>query len=519
MKKILLFIGFVLMCTLIKAQDAHYYYYEGKKQYLTLNTEYAFLSLAETSIFDSINQFAVDIKELRSDNVTNKQYRSKRGKNRFYTELKLHRNLTKEQYLTKIADIKRLHPKAIISPYFKMGNDDKIGLSNFFYVKLKSESDTVLLEKMATQKKCTIIEQDQFMPLWFVLSTTELSELNAMETANAFYESGQFVAAEPNLMPSKILAANYPYYLHQWGLKNTGQYGGTSGIDINVVDAWAISKGNNVKVAIIDHGIELNHPGMASNIHSQSYDTENRSSPSIVRGSHGTACAGIVGAIQNTDGILGIAPNCKLISISNRLTTYINVQSDLAAGINWAWQNGADVISNSWGSNALQGSYITDAINNAVTQGRNGKGCIVAFASGNDNASSVPYPASLSNVLAVGAISPCGERKSPSSCDGETTWGSNYGTNLDVVAPGVLIPTTDIQGSAGYNPNLPIHPNNGGNKITSDYPNQDYTVWFNGTSAACPHVAGIAALVLSVNPSLTQAKVRQIIESTCTKLQ
>ncbi|MDR2653647.1 MAG: S8 family serine peptidase [Prevotellaceae bacterium] len=500
MKKTLLFIGFVLMCTLIKAQDAHYYYYDGKKQYLTLNTEYAFLSLEEASISDSINQLAVDIKDIRSDNTANKQYRSKQGKNRFCTELKFQGNLTKEQYLAKIADIKRLHSKAIVSPYFKMGNDDKIGLSNFFYVKLKSESDTVLLEKMAMQKKCTIIEQDQFMPLWFVLSTTELSEFNAMEMANIFYESGHFTTAEPNLMPSKLLATNDTYYSNQWGLLNTGQYGGTSGIDINIVNAWSISKGNNIKVAIIDEGIDLTHPDLAGNIHSQSYDTQNRTSPSVIRGSHGTACAGIAGAIQNNnEGISGVAPNCKLISISRQLTNIsslemINVQQDLAAGINWARQNGADVISNSWGSDALQGSYITDAINNAVTQGRNGKGCVMVFASGNDFSSSVSYPASLSNVIAVGAIDNNGQRASF----------SNYGTELDVVAPGVEIYTTDIQGSAGYN--------------TSSGTAGDYYANFTGTSAACPHVAGIAALILSVNPSLTQAQVRQIIGSTCQKV-
>jgi uncharacterized repeat protein (TIGR02543 family) len=89
---------------------------------------------------------------------------------------------------------------------------------------------------------------------------------------------------------------------------------------------------------------------------------------------------------------------------------------------------------------------------------------------------------------------------------------------LDVVAPGVLIPTTDIQGSNGYNPNVSIHTLNGGTILSSDYPNQDYTVWFMGTSAACPHAAGIAALILSYRPNLTQTQVRQAIESSCTKL-
>jgi subtilisin family serine protease len=118
-------------------------------------------------------------------------------------------------------------------------------------------------------------------------------------------------------------------------------------------------------------------------------------------------------------------------------------------------------------------------------------------------------PANLPNVIAVGAMSPCGERRFTFSCDGESWWGSNYGGALDIVAPGVIISTTDRQSNEGYN-----HSAN-----QNDYPNRDYIERFNGTSAAAPHVAGVAALVLSVNPSLTGQQVRDIIESTAQKVR
>lgn len=90
---------------------------------------------------------------------------------------------------------------------------------------------------------------------------------------------------------------------------------------------------------------------------------------------------------------------------------------------------------------------------------------------------------------------------------------------MDIVAPGVLVPTTDRQANVGYNPYIHIHTNLGGNKRASDYTDQDYTVWFDGTSAAAPHIAGVAALMLSANPNLTGKQVVDIIEGTAQKVR
>lgn len=482
----------------------HFYYYKGQKQYLQLDTNYVFVTTTNESVLQKSNVISGVSLVLNKEQHTRLLSKKQNISAEFYwTEIQLPELRSRQPYKEKINAIKQIDGVQVVSPYFRGKKGEKIGLSNFFYVKLKSLSDTTLLNRYSIKNNVVVIKQDMFMPLWFALSCTKQSEGNAMDMANKFYESQMFQYAEPDLMVDDLLnCTNDTFFPNQWGLHNTGQYGGTNGVDIRACDAWRLSTGAGVNVAVIDQGIELNHPDLRNNIHPLSFDTETRSTPSIMRGNHGIACAGIIGAMgNNSAGIRGVASNARLMSVSNRLQITPNIREQLALGINWAVQNDADIINNSWGSNELVSSLIDDAITNAVTNGRSGLGCIVIFATGNDN-STVNYPANSNPaILAVGAISPCGQRKRSSSrvwevgpgvtpdpqgvsCDGETRWGSNFGHQLDVVAPGVLIPTTDRQENFGYNPNERIHIESGGNLIPADYTNRDYTVWFNGTSAA-----------------------------------
>jgi hypothetical protein len=123
---------------------------------------------------------------------------------------------------------------------------------------------------------------------------------------------------------------------------------------------------------------------------------------------------------------------------------------------------------------------------------------VVLFSSGNDDGG-VNWPANYDKVIAVGASSPCDERKSPGSCDGENWWGSNYGPELDVVAPGVKMYTTDRTGSAGYE-------------------STDYNACFNGTSAAAPFAAGVVGLLLSRNPGLSAERAQEILQAAATDI-
>ncbi|WP_163399869.1 S8 family serine peptidase [Flavobacterium fluviatile] len=307
---------------------------------------------------------------------------------------------------------------------------------------------------------------------------------------------------EPNFISLESFQTIDPLYASQWSISNNGYLGGTIDADMDVEEAWAYSNGDGVKVAVLDIGVDLTHPDLQANLLPGFDAVYNAAGGGYVYNgqisAHGTACAGIIGAVSNNIGTVGVAYNSKIIPV--RISEAGNIDADDAAlGINWASTFGeADILSCSWGLSSPSNN-LTNAINYAVSNGRNGKGCIVLFATGNGNGE-VSYPASLPNVIAVGATSQCDQRKSPASCDGENNWGSNYGTNLDIVAPGVKIATTDIQGYFGFDTN------------------GDYMSTFNGTSSACPNAAGVMALILSLNPNLTSAQARQILESSTDKI-
>lgn len=244
----------------------------------------------------------------------------------------VNRPLTQEKM--KIAEI------IYAAPFFH-ANGKEVGLSQFFYVKLKGEHDFKVLENLAKESKVEIVGNDSFMPLWYVLSCDNNSKGNALEMANLFYETGKFMAAQPDLMVDyDINCRNDTFFNQQWHLNNTGQNGGTVGNDIRICQAWDITMGDNdVVVAVLDQGFELNHPDF-TNISPISFDTHTGSMPSQVRGPHGTAVAGVIGAtVNNSLGVAGVAPNVQLMSISNDLLLGPLLSQRLSNGINFAWQN------------------------------------------------------------------------------------------------------------------------------------------------------------------------------------
>ena len=395
------------------------------------------------------------------------------------------------------------------TPSYKSPKDstNDIFVTNKFYVKLRHANDYSILQQMATLYHVEI-SSDTILPFWHTLQCTSFTHYNALELANIFYESGNFEASEPEFKGIvKPVCVNDSDFHLQWNLLNTGLYDSpTTGIDINYCQASSITSGDeNTIIAVYDWGVDLSHPDL--NIYPLSYDTHRDTTPSQIcydtlkTSYHGTACAGIISAISNNElGIAGIAPNCPVMSISLPKDP---TAEEIARGFRFATKNGCSIINCSWHT-SVNSQELEDAILYAMQNGRNGLGCVVVCASGNDGEPVESRPSEYSDdIIVVGAISTCIKRAHFTTClhgeDRNIGWGSNYGLHLDVVAPGVWIVTTDVVGLLGRS-------------------YTDYNISFNGTSAACPHVAAIAGLILSINPNLTAKQVADIIETTAQKV-
>ncbi|SMD45862.1 Por secretion system C-terminal sorting domain-containing protein [Aquiflexum balticum DSM 16537] len=398
--------------------------------------------------------------------------------------------------IIKAADPKFLKGNFYTMPYYLTEKGTHVGISHLFTVKLRSPEDYNKLSSLAEDYGVKIVGKHTYRPLWYTLSCDLGSKGNALDLANIFFESGLFEYSQPDIMQEieMLSCANGiddPQFVDQWNLKNTGQNGGLPGADINICPVWDITKGSNdVVIAVLDMGIQTNHPDL-TNLTSFSYDVDAGWSPGYCCLPHGMRVAGISGADHNDDGIAGISPNSPLMSITNSNLPSPGIIIKWADAIDIARLNGASVLTCAW---RYSENYpeIEEAIENAVLFGRNGKGCVIVSGSGNNDTIPLGYPALFESVLAIGATDRNDTRASTS------IFTSSFGNMLDVVAPGVEIPTLN------YNANLTP-------------PSDNYWV-MNGTSASTSHVSSLAALILSVNNDLTYLEVIDIIRSTAQKV-
>ena len=393
--------------------ESHYYYYQGEKVYLEVDRRYISLNIDTgndeflsnySNYFSSRSELSTVI-DRQQLTPTDSIGLSRSNIVDSYLEITLSENIRSSAILyNNLLDSLNTEPSIIkATPCFKNDYDNRVGMTNRFYVQLKNKTDEQLLYSLSELYGLEVLGKDTFIETWYTLACNKSNILNSLELANIFEESNLFASAEPEFMFYDLLSSNDTYYNDQWGFNNTGQHGEEYvGIDINVEDAWAISTGEGINVAIYDSGFEMNHPDLIDNVLGQGFDAQAGTEVSEVYSAHGTACAGIVGAVKdNNIGVAGVAPNTNLISISRNAGVTAHIFS---LGFEWAYNNEIDVISNSWTFDQMHSTYIRVRIEKLLRDGRDGKGIVIVFATGNAN-HAVSFPANCNDsIIAVGAI-------------------------------------------------------------------------------------------------------------------
>lgn len=347
-------------------------------------------------------------------------------------------------------------------------------LKGFMVLNLPNGNAINVAEKIKEKVGAQLAKGIKFENIPYISPTTSCG--CAGSTEHTGRKHGSCSPATSELVPDDT------FYPSQWGLQR-----------INAPRAWPISEGDpSVVVAVLDQGVELGHPDL--NLWPISYSTITHTNDGSPVGNHGTACAGIIGGrIGNAIGISGLAGKCRVMAIATNFA-----DTEVAEGLYFAADNGARVVSMSFG--VYPWWMVWDfAIIEAALQYCQQKNVILVAATGNENQNVSRFPATDPRTLGVGGSNRDDVRKAVGDTSIEPFWGACFGSDVDVVAPCLEIPTTDRLGAAGYTPT-------------------DYDMFFNGTSSATPHVAALAGLIISVNPALTNLDVRRIISETTDKI-
>lgn len=341
---------------------------------------------------------------------------------------------------------------------------------------------------------------------------------NPLKVASALQKISLVKLAEPDLdMPlDEYLVEPLDELLpHEWHLENTGfvvdvNFRLRKGADAKIKDAWRRlnnTGSSQVTIAVIDNGFDLSHPDLREKVVKpyNVWDRNNVVPQGNPQYTHGTPCASVALASSNGRGIVGAAPNARFMPVSG---TSFSVR-DTEEMFNYCIKNGADVISCSWGttdSNFTLSPIKEQAIAKAAREGRNGKGCVICFAAGNEDLNYLNFYATHPDVIAVGAST---------SQDLHASY-SNRGRELSVVAPSngdwpiIAARASWDQGLSNESGEFKYWRD--GRSRGSNYKH------FGGTSSSTPLVAGICALILSANPDLTAKEVKDILQKTADKI-
>ncbi|MEO6759061.1 MAG: S8 family serine peptidase, partial [Saprospiraceae bacterium] len=385
-----------------------------------------------------------------------------------------------------------------------------------FFIKFKDTVAEAECLAVIEKYKLTIKSKLAFATNAYFIEANEGTGLQVFEIADKLLKEKPVEYCHPELVQERRFKSINPL---QWHLAKTTIDGTLVDANVNIEKAWQITRGQGMTIAVIDDGIDLDHPEFAGRVRDPFDATENNDNPrpKTKEDNHGTACAGMACAAGLKDGASGTAPESTLMPI--RLQSGLGSMAE-ANAFAWAADHGADVISCSWGPSDGEWWNPSDPVHNrrtvlpdstrlsmeyALTKGRGGRGCVILFASGNGNEDTKndgysSYP----GVIAVSACNDTGKR-SVYSDFGDSIWvafpsGDYFWKPFNHAAPLTEgLHTTDRSGPEGFDP---------GNYLST----------FGGTSGACPGMAGVVALMLAANPNLRPAEIKELIKISCVRI-
>lgn len=421
----------------------------------------------------------------------------------------------------------------------------KDGEGTVFYItdriilRLKKSAADGDVESLLDKYKLRLLKAYEHQPNTYLVEVTKDSGVNPVKVANMLAAEHKIVEyAEPDLI-NRFYNAQFPsdpLFARQWHLDARDGPQLTARASVGALDAWDITRGErSIVVAVIDDGFDLGHPdfqGLDKIVHPKDYvDGDASPFPEASHDDyHGTPCAGVAIAESNGIGVVGVAMGCAFMPVRFPLAAsddeLIEIFQETAAH--------ADVISCSWGpppvDAPLSRAFADTLTELAATGGPRGKGAVICFAAANFNA---PLDA---NVGAAGfvwrdaggqlrrtrgrirngfATHPSVIAVAASTSLNKHAAYSNWGAAISVAAPSNNFHPLD---SSAFVPGRGIWTTDNERLGHGFTPRSRYTGSFGGTSSATPLVAGVAALVLSVNPDLGAGEVRDILESTADKI-
>ena len=416
------------------------------------------------------------------------------------------------EVLDAVTDIAKNKDVEFISPVFRTENNGKIIFKNTLKIGFKADTTEYVREQIISQVPGSIVQNRIWSnrPDVYVIRTNKKNSLEVLDIANHIAQLPEVEFAEPGMITSIKFhyMPNDPDFGYSWGLHNTGQkvtviedgstrtYDGTPDIDMDAPEAWDITYGDpSIIVAVLDCGVDQNHPDIRQIPGNNFVDSDGdgiadpgNGGPVTEFDNHGTFVAGCISGENNTLGTVGSGLDCKIVSV--RISQIENSDgNDLfdidwaVDGLYWAFTAGAKITCSSWSteySGDLHNAFV-------ITKNTYGMTHFAAVLNPKDDPVEDPrFPANCDSVIGVQAIYNTGARY------------GHPGSEVKLSAPGFAIYTTDRTGEDGNDPG-------------------DFT-FKSGTSLACPYAAGVAALLLSVDNTLTPDQIEYILCDSATNL-